>query len=160
MRRGPRSATVTLRIGNRIAEMKKVVEAVDEFGASHGLARTVVHALNVSLDEILNNTISYGYVDDKRHEIVVRLSLVRGELVAEVHDDGVAFNPLEAPSPKLSGGLYERGLGGLGVHFVRSLMDNVEYVREDGLNRLRLRKRFASAALSRSGLKGNRNAPD
>ena len=133
-----------LRIGNQIAEMKKVAEGVNEFGANHALPKNVLNDLNVALDEVLNNTISYGYVDDKWHEIVVSLSLARGELIAEVQDDGIEFNPLKAAQPDLSGGLSERRLGGIGVHLVKSLMDSVEYVREGGSNRLRLRKRIGT----------------
>jgi serine/threonine-protein kinase RsbW len=136
--------TVELRIGNQIAEMKQVAEGVNKFGADHALPKSILNDLNVALDEILNNTINYGYVDDKRHEIVVSLSLVHGELVAEVQDDGVPFNPLEAPSPDLSGGRHERRVGGIGVHLVRSLMDDIEYIRSNGSNRLRMRKRLGT----------------
>jgi serine/threonine-protein kinase RsbW len=144
MTRHARRKTVKLRIGNRIVEMKKVVEGVNRFGADHALPKAVLSDLNVALDEILNNTINYGYADDKRHEIVVSLSLARGELVAEVQDDAMAFNPLKAPTPDLSAGLHDRRLGGIGVHLVRSLMDNVEYAREGESNRLRLRKRLGT----------------
>jgi serine/threonine-protein kinase RsbW len=144
MTRSGQRKTVELRIGNKIAEMKKVAESVNKFGVDHALPKSILNDLNVALDEILNNTINYGYVDDERHEIVVSLSLLRGELVAEVRDDGVPFNPLGAPTPDLSGGRHERGLGGIGVHLVRSLMDEIEYVRSDGSNRLRMKKRVGT----------------
>jgi serine/threonine-protein kinase RsbW len=134
--------SITLRIGSRIAEITKVASAVDAFGAEYGLSRTILNDMSIVLDEILNNTITHGFVDDELHEIVVNLTLGRGELVAEVRDDGVPFNPLEVPPPDLSGGLQERRVGGIGLHFVRSLMDGVEYSREVGSNRLRLRKRL------------------
>ena len=132
----------TFRIGNKIAEMSKIAEGVDKFGADHALPKSVLNDLNVALDEVLNNTISYAYVDDRPHEIVVSLSLTRDKLIAEVRDDGLPFNPLKAPPPDLSGGSSERRLGGIGVHLVKSLMDDVEYVREGSSNRLRLRKRI------------------
>jgi anti-sigma regulatory factor (Ser/Thr protein kinase) len=144
MSRPGRYKTIELRIGNRIAEMKTVAEGVNKFGADHALPKSVLNDVNVALDEILNNTINYGYLDDKRHEIVVSLSLAHGELVAEVRDDGMPFNPLEAPGPDLSGGRHERRVGGIGVHLVRSLMDDIEYARSDGSNRLRMRKRVGT----------------
>ena len=66
-----RSASSEIRIANRISEMERVAELVDSFGADHELSNEVVVALNVSLDEILNNIISYGYDDTGDHDIVV-----------------------------------------------------------------------------------------
>jgi anti-sigma regulatory factor (Ser/Thr protein kinase) len=133
---------VTLRIGNRIAELPKVADDVGEFGVRHGVSRPVLHALMVALDEVLSNTIKYGYRDDDPHEIVVQVFLMPGEIVAEVRDDGVWFDPLSVPPADLSGGFAERRLGGIGLHLVRSLMDDLEYFREGGRNRLRLSKRL------------------
>jgi anti-sigma regulatory factor (Ser/Thr protein kinase) len=140
MKRDRRSKRITLRIGNQIAELRKVVEAVNKFGADHGLPMIVLSEMNVALDEILNNIITYGFVDDKHHEIVISLCLAQDALTAEVQDDGIAFNPIEALPPDLSGGLFERRVGGLGIHLIRSLMDNMEYDRKGGLNQLRLRR--------------------
>jgi anti-sigma regulatory factor (Ser/Thr protein kinase) len=136
--------SVTFRIGNCTAEIAKIAEGVNRFGADHGLSKSVLNAVNVALDEVLNNTINYGYADNKRHEIIVSLSLEPGELVAEIKDDGIAFDPLAVPAPDLSGRLHERELGGIGVHFVRSLMDDIKYVRKGGANRLRLSKRLVT----------------
>jgi serine/threonine-protein kinase RsbW len=136
--------SVTFRIANSTTEIAKIAEGVNGFGADHGLSKSVLNAMNVALDEVLNNTINYGYTDNKRHEIIVSLSLEPGELVAEIKDDGAAFDPLAASAPDLSGGLHERELGGIGVHFVRSLMDDIKYVRKGGTNRLRLSKRLVT----------------
>jgi anti-sigma regulatory factor (Ser/Thr protein kinase) len=58
-----------------------------------------------------------------------------------VEDDGVPFNPLEATEPDLDRPLEERSIGGLGIHLVKNLMDDVEYRREAGRNYLVMRKR-------------------
>ncbi len=48
-------------------------------------------------------------------------------LTIEFIDDGDPFDPLAAPPPDLEAPLEERDLGGLGVHIVRSLADEVRY---------------------------------
>jgi anti-sigma regulatory factor (Ser/Thr protein kinase) len=129
-----------VRIGNDMRELARVATLVEDFGARHDFPDSVVVALNVSLDEILNNIISYAYDDAGRHDIVVRLEL-RGEAVEVlVEDDGKPFDPLAAAAPEDSAG--DAVLGGVGLHFVRSLMDRLEYTRRDGLNRLRLVKKL------------------
>lgn len=124
---------VSIAIGNTIGEMTKVVDLVDRFGEAHRIPRTISNDLNLCLDELLNNTISYGYDDNGLHSIVVTLTLTDGRLIAEIQDDGKPFDPREATSaPK--GGLQSRGIGGLGLHFVKTLMDEVGYMRADRKN--------------------------
>ena len=88
----------------------------------------------------MTNVIAYAYDDKADHRITLRLSLRTGELAAEVEDDGRPFNPLDAPPPDLTQPLEDRPIGGLGVHFLRTLMDGVEYRREQGRNRLVMKK--------------------
>ena len=63
------------------------------------LSNEVIVALNVSLDEVLNNIISYGYEDAGHHDIVVRLELRDGRIEVVVEDDGKPFNPLRVRRP-------------------------------------------------------------
>jgi len=92
-----------------------------EFWQCHRLPSKVLFEMNLALEEIVANVISYGFEDKEEHRIRVGLSLEQGELRAEVEDDGIPFNPLEAPSPDTEGPLTERAVGGLGIHVVRNL---------------------------------------
>jgi serine/threonine-protein kinase RsbW len=134
-----------LRIANRLAELESVRQWVEQFGAVHGLPAMVLTSLLVSFDEVLANIISYGYRDAEDHEIHLSMALESGAVVAEVEDDGVPYDPLGAPPPKLGGGIGERSVGGLGVHFVRTLNDEVAYERRENRNRLSFRKRVPGA---------------
>ena len=100
-----------------------------------------MHDLNLALEEILTNIISYGYTDNREHEIKVRLSVQPGEVKAEVEDDGQPFNPLAAPEADTTQSLEERTIGGLGIHLVRKLMDGLEYKRQGDRNLLTIRKK-------------------
>jgi|SRR5215472_7528539 len=128
-----------IRIANDMSELARVAALVDDFGARHQLSNGVLVALNVSLDEILNNIISYGYEDTGRHDIAVRLQLGGGVVEVVVEDDGKPFDPLAVATPRPRS---ETEVGGVGLHFVRSLMDQLEYSRRDGINRLRLAKKL------------------
>jgi len=54
-------------------------------------------------------------------------SLEQGKLIVEVEDNGRPFNPLHVPEPDTKQSLEERPIGGLGVHFVGNLTDELEY---------------------------------
>ena len=99
--------------------------------------------LNLSLDELITNTVSYGYRDTGEHEIRVTLTERDETLVTVLEDDGIAFDPFtDAPVPDLEAGVEERRIGGLGVYFVKTLMDEVAYERVDDRNRITLIQRL------------------
>jgi serine/threonine-protein kinase RsbW len=136
---------VEVRIVNRLEDISRVADMVERFGAEHSIPGPVVNDLNVALDEVLNNIVSYAYRPTEQGEIVVRLDYRTGEVQVEIEDAGPPYDPLQAPAPDLDRPLHERPIGGLGIHFIKSLMDEVAYVRLDGKNRLRLTKRLPAA---------------
>jgi sigma-B regulation protein RsbU (phosphoserine phosphatase) len=129
------------KLHNKFSELRRLNQTLMEFGQHHGLATTLVHDLNLALEEILTNIISYGYTDNREHEITVSLSAQPGEVRAEVQDDGQPFNPLEVPEPDTTKPLEERAIGGLGIHLVRKLMDGLEYKRQGERNFLTIKKK-------------------
>ena len=129
-------------IDSRLSEIRRASELVDEFKARHGLADDDANAIHIVLDEVLSNSIRHGLAGAASHAIAVMLELSDGEVTIEVEDDGVAYDPTQAPAPVLAGTLDERKTGGLGLTFMRSLTDSIEYRRIDGRNRLVLRRRI------------------
>jgi serine/threonine-protein kinase RsbW len=134
-----------IKLNNTLSELERVNEALMEFSQWHVLSPKVVHDLRLALEEILTNVISYGYADDRQHEICVRLKARPGAVIAEVEDDGRPFDPLAAPDADVKRPIDERVPGGLGIHLVRKLMDSVEYKRESGRNLLIMNRKTAEA---------------
>lgn len=134
-----------LRIANDHAAMAGVAERVERFGAAQRLPQDVVNAVNVAIDEALSNIIVYGYDQGIRGEIMVRLSRRPRSLHVEIEDYGKPFDPLTAPPPDLTSPLAERKVGGLGIHLIKHLMDEVSYARTATGNLLILVKNLAIA---------------
>ena len=130
-----------IKLNNKVSELERFNQTLTEFGQHHGLAPRLVHDLNLALEEILTNIISYGYTDNQEHEIRVSLSVQPGEVRAEVEDDGQPFDPLAAPEPDAAKPLAERTIGGLGILLVRKLMDDLEYKRQGDRNLLTIKKK-------------------
>jgi anti-sigma regulatory factor (Ser/Thr protein kinase) len=60
-----------------------------------------------------------------------------------LEDDGMEFNPLLSDEPEdLDKPVEDRKIGGLGIHFVKKLMDNVDYHRYENKNILTLIKKI------------------
>jgi sigma-B regulation protein RsbU (phosphoserine phosphatase) len=134
-----------INLKNSLSELNRVSQAVNEFGVHRHLSPRILHDLNLALEEIVTNIISYGYTDDREHEIRVRLKARPGELSAQVKDDGRPFDPLTVPEPDTQKSIDERVVGGLGIHLVRKLMDSVEYQRQGDRNLLIIKKKTEEA---------------
>jgi len=130
--------SLSFAVVNDLSEIPRVAERVEEFCVTRKISGKIVYRFNLSLDEVLTNIISHGLTQG-RHEIAVSVALQDGNLVAEVSDDGPAFDPLSAPAPDIRAPIEERKIGGLGIHLLRTLMDAVEYRRADGRNLLTFR---------------------
>ena len=131
-----------MRIANRREEVRSAAAMVERFSAERRIPGQVVHDISVALDEVLANIISYAFAPGEESEIVIRLVHRSAEVELLVEDRGKPFDPLNAPRPALGTPLKARAVGGLGIHFIRSLMDEVSYERIDGRNLLRLKKRI------------------
>ncbi len=95
-------------------------------------------------DELLSNVISYAFPDEGDHEISAHIEFVAERLTVTISDDGLPFNPLSAKTPDTKADLEDRELGGLGIHLVRSLVDDVAYHRRIDKNVLTLVKHLDS----------------
>lgn len=145
---GRASVEMVFEMPAELEELSKLAEAVEGFVEENGLPAKLGFQLNLVLDELLTNTISYGCADGAQCRLEVRLRLrgdkKKGEVVLVIEDDAAPFNPLDVPPPDLDKPLEEREVGGLGVHLVRATMDTIDYERDGGLNRLTLRKKLES----------------
>jgi serine/threonine-protein kinase RsbW len=134
---------LSLTLRNHTSEIGRLVDRIDAFGAEAGLPPDVTFRLALSLDEIVSNVIRHGLDDNTERQILVTLDIVDGHVTATVVDDGVPFDPRDAPLPDLAASLDERQAGGLGMHLVRETMDEIDYRRENGRNVLTLRTSVA-----------------
>ena len=149
---------LTLTLKNDLSEVVRSALAIEAHGEARGWPPKWITSVNLALDELLSNVISYGYRDNDEHEVLVTLSERAGALEVEIvlEDEGVAFDPFtDAPEPDLESSLEVRETKGLGVHFVKSFMDEVGYERRDGRNYTRLLLRAPETSVpSPAGARG------
>lgn len=106
------------------------------------MQKRLAYQFEISIDELLTNTISYGFPDGTGEPPHVALSVAIEEdaLAICVEDNGVAFDPFtQAPAPHLELEPLDMPVGGLGVHIVKSMVEETHYERRNGLNRIVLR---------------------
>ena len=134
----------TVRIENDLAEIAKVDEKLDDFAEQFGVPPAIAATFHVIFDDLLNNVISYGFNDEQRHFIDIRLELTANSLIVSIADDGVPFNPLAESAPDTTLSIEDRQIGGLGIHIVINMVDDISYQRTADKNVLTLTKSFPS----------------
>ena len=127
-------AVLEVSLANELREIAGVAARIDEFCAARKLIPSVAYAVNLAIDEVLTNTISYGYDDDERHLIEIIVSLEADSIVVVIVDDSMPFDLGLAPERDLDVSLEDTSLGGLGLFLVHRMMDSVDYRREEGCN--------------------------
>ena len=132
---------------NQLMAIPDLQMAFEQYVAQWEGTKPLIPTLNMALDDLLNNVVQYAFPNDPtEHRITVEGDVRDGCVVLTVMDDGIPFNPLSVAPPDLSLLLHEREIGGLGIHLVRSMFDEVTYHRNVGRNVLTVKKKLVSKA--------------
>jgi anti-sigma regulatory factor (Ser/Thr protein kinase) len=132
--------SLAFELKNNLAELSTLCEKLEGVGEALGLSRRSLFEVNLALDELFTNIISYGFDDQSEHIIQVLISADNNLLTVVLEDDGIPFNPVDRLSPELPCDLEECKVGGLGIHLVKNLVDEVAYRRSGDKNVLTLKK--------------------
>jgi anti-sigma regulatory factor (Ser/Thr protein kinase) len=130
-------------IGSNRAAISAFAETLQDWAARHQVPTSVLQAFQIAFDELLTNTIEHGLADCEHPRLEVHLRLDDDRLQAELIDNGQPFDPLSGSAePDLDSALDDRAIGGLGIHLVRNLMDELRYQRSAHHNHLFIAKRL------------------
>ncbi len=133
--------TLEISLVNDLREIAGVATQIDEFCAERNYAPQIGYSVNLSIEEILTNRISFGYEDDEPHRIEVILRVEGKELVVVFVDNSAPFDLSSVAETDIGGeALEDDPLAGLGLFLVNQMMDSVEYRRESGCNVLIMTK--------------------
>ena len=131
--------SLSLTLANRADEVPRLVTAVESFGASAGLSDALLFRVMLALDEVVTNIVHHAFDDNDVHEITITIAADAGVVTVVVTDGGRPFDPHTVPPADVQAPLEHRPIGGLGVHLVRSLAQDMAYRRTDDRNVLTLR---------------------
>ncbi|MEJ2164834.1 MAG: ATP-binding protein [Desulfobacterales bacterium] len=134
-----------LKLKNDMAELDKLHRFIEKLGRKLRLSKKYIVETNIALEEIVSNIIAYAY--KRRSNEFIKISVtppVNGALVLRIEDSGRPFNPLRVAEPELVYDLENCDIGGLGIHLVRKLMDEVSYDYRERKNVLEMKKAITS----------------
>lgn len=98
--------------------------------------------IQLAVDEACTNTIVHGLKKDPTRFFQMTIHWQSDEIEIVIAESGEPFDIENVEEPDLNSDIEERKAGGLGIYFVKKLMDKVEYAAgENGTKLLRMIKR-------------------
>jgi serine/threonine-protein kinase RsbW len=133
-----------LTIVNKVSELEKIAAVVDDLSDRWSLPPKTALQLNLVLEELVTNVMFHGHTDGLEHDIQIEFTRGEGNTISVVvSDDAPEFNLVDQPDDaRVDKSLDERKIGGLGIHFVKTVMDRVEYARRGGKNVVTVTKKY------------------
>lgn len=107
------------------------------------LEKSLVVKINLAIEEILINIISYAYAGNDNQKIFVDFEYNGNQIKIVIKDMGPPFNINEVSESRPMSPFVDK-IGGWGIHIVRSIMDKIEYTRMNDYNVVSLFKNVNS----------------
>jgi len=131
---------LSIQLSNNRPEIRNLRNRFDIFAKDNKIPKKAIHDVQLALDEIVTNTIEYGYEDDDKHLIDIKFTFNKKSLKITIIDDANPYNILDKENPDTSLSLEDKPIGGLGIYLVKHLMTNIDYDYRDGKNHILLTK--------------------
>jgi serine/threonine-protein kinase RsbW len=126
-----------------IQELHRIREWLRIRLAQRGLEKSAIHKMELASEEAFVNVVTHSYAG-RKGKVEIGLKWGPGQVEIIMRDWGPPFDPLSNSSDvDLNAPLEEREVGGLGIHLMRRVMDELIYQREKDENVLTMIKRFS-----------------
>ncbi len=126
--------TNILKAASDTAELKKIRFFVAKKAESFGFNPAECQKIALAVDEACSNLIKHGYKLDKSKTFSVEIETATNKFTVKISDSGLPFNPLDISSPDMNEYFDSFRKGGLGVHIMKLVMDNISYMPSDEKN--------------------------
>lgn len=127
---------------NDVQEVPQLNVFVDEVCEQVDFDMSTTLKLNLAIEEAVVNVMNYAYPAGEKGDVDIEAMINDEYLVFVISDSGTPFDPTAKAEVDTTLSVEERGIGGLGIHLIRQIMDTINYERVDGKNVLTLRKKL------------------
>ncbi|NLN69772.1 MAG: ATP-binding protein [Chloroflexi bacterium] len=97
-----------------------------------GFSESEIYAIQTAVDEACSNIIDHAYGGENLGKIKIKIKIFNNIIQIILIDQGESFNLEDIPEPDITSPLEIRKERGLGVFFMRNLMDKVMYKHSSG----------------------------
>lgn len=136
-----KATTYRKRISASTKNLAEIRGFVTKYAEEQGFTADKIADIRLAVDEACTNIIKHAYQQDDREEIQIWLEFDEDQLNVIIADKGKSFDAENYHKPNLADQIKKKKRGGMGVHLMRNLMDNITYEKKDGRNILSMCKK-------------------
>lgn len=131
--------TDSLTLPNDIQTVPQLNVFIDTFCEQLDVDMDTVASLNLALEEAVVNVMEYAYPKGVGY-VYITVESEGDSILFTLKDKGLPFDPTKKEEVDTTLPAEQRPIGGLGIHLVRRIMDEIVYDYKDGMNILKLKK--------------------
>ena len=131
-----------LTLQNDVRETPLLGTFVEDICEELGIDPKTTMKMNLALEEAVVNVMEYAYPKDQQGEVRIKAEANDTLLKFVISDDGKPFDPSIYGEVDITQEADKRDIGGLGIHLVRNIMDDIKYERLNGQNIFTLCKKL------------------
>lgn len=135
-----RNHTYKLVVNASTGRLAEVRQFIAEKASNFGFDEKKVSDIRLAVDEACTNIIKHAYHYNDKKSVEIKIGVDEDKLWVSLIDTGDAFDPNKYSKPDLKKQMRSRKRGGVGVYLIRKLMDEVEYLKKDDYNMIRMFK--------------------
>ncbi|NDJ52282.1 MAG: anti-sigma factor antagonist [Chloroflexi bacterium] len=135
-----------LTVRGQFRSIPTIIQFVSDAARAAGLDEKSVSHVQLAVDEACTNIIEHAYGGEDNGDIEVCCTIDYGHCQIEIVDYGESFDPDAVPEPVPSNDISEIEPGGLGLHLMRRLMDEVTFSFDDSGNTVTMVKKQPEGA--------------
>lgn len=121
-----------------IERLQEVTDFVEGVFTESSVSMKTIMSMNVALDEIFSNV---TYYSGAKH-VAAECGIIDDMAVLIIYDDGKPYDPTKKEEVDITQTAEERKIGGLGIHMVKKMMDDLIYTYDNGMNVLTMKKKL------------------
>lgn len=121
--------------------LEPIFELTESFFSQEGIDRSHLFPVSFAVEELFTNMVKYNADSDS--DILLSIEKTDGAVVVSLTDyDSASFDVTKAPAPDVDAPLADRPIGGLGLHLVRKMVDDIEYEHSGRETRITIKRRL------------------
>ena len=123
----PNAQQFQISISSDVSNLGAVAAFISNIAEINGLDDGTVYHIQMAVDEAVTNVIEHAYQGRTDGRIDIRCQFSGRNFIVDIDDYGKPFDAGKVPFPRIKGPLEKRNVGGLGIFFMKKLMDRVEF---------------------------------
>ena len=122
-----------IRFPSRTDNLEVVRDFVHRLAMKAGFIEEGADQISLAVDEACTNVIKHAHQYNSRRMIDLAVVYDNSQFEIVITDKGGGFDPKKLREPDLSEYIHEAKMGGLGIHLMKTLMDEVNYSFNPGV---------------------------